>query len=178
MTLRTLKRYRLERLTQPVERENSSMDHALSLADAAFFRPLSPGANVLREGPPTILAIDDSRTIQKIIEITLRRAGYEVCLFSDGLEAFSWLRGGNQPVPRLMLLDIQLPKMDGYEVARMLRAKNLLEEMPLILMSSRDGVVDRLKGRLVGAQAYLTKPFTAQQLLEIVRWSLDKRIWV
>lgn len=178
MTLRTLKRYRLERFVQPAEQENSHGGDVLPLADVVHFQPTLLSADALGERPPTILAIDDSRTIQKIIEITLCRAGYEVRLFSDGLEALSWLRGDNRPVPRLMLLDIQLPKMDGYEVARMLRAKNLLEEMPLILMSSRDGVMDRLKGRFVGAQAYLPKPFTAQQLLEIVRWSLDRKTWV
>src|SRR5690242_15928881 len=122
MARQSLKRYRLERLTWPTEQKIRSPGGPLSLTDVAHFRSTSPGTSALGEETPLILVVDDSYTIQKIIEMTLHRAGYEVCLFSDGVEALSWLKGENRPVPRLMLLDIQLPKLDGYDVARTLRA--------------------------------------------------------
>jgi DNA-binding response OmpR family regulator len=93
--------------------------------------------------------------------------GY-VRTFPDGLAALQWLSEGNGPLPQLILLDIELPKMDGYIIARALKAKPALANTTIIMMSSHDGVVDRIKGQLVGAKEYLPKPFTVEALLGTV----------
>jgi twitching motility two-component system response regulator PilG len=108
-------------------------------------------------------------TVCKIVETTLRREGYAVLTFPDGVAALTWLAERTDAAPRLLLLDIALPRMDGYALARALKAKPACANAAIVLMSRRDGVVDRLKGRLIGARAYLAKPFTTQMLLTIVQ---------
>lgn len=115
-----------------------------------------------------ILIIDDSATVRKIMEICLSRAGFAVKSFADGVEAMQWLSQSDARVPQLIFLDICLPRMDGYEVARRLKAKTPLEQTVIIILSRRDGVLDRLKGRLAGAKDYLTKPFQTQTILATV----------
>jgi twitching motility two-component system response regulator PilG len=117
---------------------------------------------------PSILAVDDSLTIRKIVETVLRREGYVTITFPDGVAAFRWLAEVSCPPPKIVLLDIELPKMDGYAIARALKAKPTLESTTIIMMSRRDGIIDRLKGRLAGAEDHLPKPFKAEELVEIV----------
>jgi len=116
---------------------------------------------------PSILVIDDSPTIRKIIEKILCHEGY-VKTFPNGLAALQWLREGNGPLPQLILLDIELPKMDGYAIALALKAKPALADTTIVMMSSHDGVVDRIKGQLVGAKGYLPKPFTVEELVRTI----------
>jgi twitching motility two-component system response regulator PilG len=115
-----------------------------------------------------ILIIDDSPTVRKIIETCLGREGFEVCGFGDGIEAMRWLVE-TQRIPDLVILDIGLPWMDGYEIARRLRSKPQFAQTVIIMLSRRDGLLDRLKGRLAGAREYITKPFKAQDVLSVVR---------
>ena len=131
--------------------------------------PPTPEARPVAQTTPLILVIDDSITVRKIIEITLQRAGFAVVSFADGVTALRWLASPEATLPALIYLDIELPRMDGYEVARMLRCRPRLFEVPLVMLSRRDGVLDHLKSRLVGACVHLTKPFKAEQLVEVTR---------
>lgn len=115
-----------------------------------------------------VIIIDDSQTVRKIVEVCLSREGFEVRGFHDGVEALRWLSQQTSPVPDLMILDIGLPKLDGYEIARRLKGKPRFQHMVIIMLTRRDGILDRLKGRLAGAQEYLTKPFTTQTLISRV----------
>ena len=114
-----------------------------------------------------IMVIDDSTTVRKIIETCLGRQGFQVLGFSDGIEAMRWLMGPTSRVPDLVLLDIGLPKMDGYEVARRLKIKPQFSNTVIVMLSRRDGMIDRLKGRLAGAKDYITKPFKTQDIISI-----------
>ena len=120
-----------------------------------------------------VMIIDDSMTIRKILEACLHRAGYQVESFADGVEALLWLNTAQAGRPHLIFVDLGLPKLDGYEVIRLLRARPTLARTRLVILSQRDGLLDRLKGRLSGAHAYLTKPFKTQQILALVQAHLD-----
>ena len=123
-----------------------------------------------------VMVIDDSLVIRKILETCLHRAGYEVKSFEDGVQALLWLNSSEARTPALILIDLGLPKLDGYEVIRLLKAKPALEHTTLVILSRRDGVLDRLKGRLVGAHAYLTKPFKTERLLAVIRTALGNAV--
>ncbi len=114
-----------------------------------------------------VMVIDDSTTVRKIIETCLRRQGFQVMGFPDGVEAIRWLMEPASRVPDLVLLDIGLPKMDGYEVARRLKIKPQFSNTVIVMLSRRDGVIDRLKGRLAGAKDYITKPFKTQDIISV-----------
>ncbi len=115
-----------------------------------------------------VMVIDDSATVRKIIETCLGREGFIVRSFPDGVEAMKWLTGPENRVPDLVLLDIGLPKMDGYEVARRLKTKPQFSKTLIIMLTRRDGVFDRLKGRLAGAKDYITKPFKTQDIISVI----------
>ena len=116
-----------------------------------------------------ILIIDDSITVCKIIETCLHREGYEVCGFSDGEAAMRWLASREACIPDLVFVDLGLPQMDGYSVIRLLRAQPSFRQIPIVIISRRDGLIDKLKGRLVGASDYVVKPFKVDHLISIVQ---------
>ncbi len=117
-----------------------------------------------------VMVIDDSPTVRKIIETCLRREDFDVRSFTDGVEAMRWLTNDPESrVPDLVLLDIGLPKMDGYEVARRFKTKPQFNHTVIVMLSRRDGVIDRLKGRLAGAKEYITKPFKTQEIVTIIQ---------
>jgi twitching motility two-component system response regulator PilG len=120
----------------------------------------------------SIFVIDDSPTIRKVIEIALRWEGYEVTCFRDGIEAMKWLTTPGVRPPDLMLVDIGLPKMDGYEVIRRFRANPRFANTRCLILSGRDGVVDKLNAGQVGVHAYVPKPFTIQELITAVRTNI------
>lgn len=123
-----------------------------------------------------VMVIDDSLTIRKILDICLRRAGYQVRCFQDGIEAFRWLSSPETMIPALVLVDLNLPKMDGCEIIQLLKANPAFAQTIFVILSQRDGILDRLKGRLVGAHAYLTKPFKTQQIVAVIRASLENTV--
>jgi DNA-binding response OmpR family regulator len=88
--------------------------------------------------------------------------------FPDGVEAMRWLTEPEARIPNLVILDIGLPKMDGYEVARRLKTKPQFSNTVIIMLSRRDGMIDKLKGRLAGAKDYLTKPFKTQDIIAVI----------
>lgn len=116
-----------------------------------------------------VMVIDDSLVVRTILNTCLHRSGYEVTCFEDGLQALGWLNTSGARIPDLILVDLGLPRLDGYEVIRLLKARPALEDTTLVILSARDGILDRIKGRLVGAHAYLTKPFRTQTILAVVQ---------
>src|SRR6266487_6720526 len=120
-----------------------------------------------------VMVIDDSPTVRKILEVSLRREGLEVVSYPDGIEALRAVTDQQiERLPDLVILDIDLPKMNGYEIARYLRTKPQWSRTVIIILSRHDGVIDRLKARLAGTQAYLTKPFTTQMIVDVVNTNL------
>jgi twitching motility two-component system response regulator PilG len=120
-----------------------------------------------------VMIIDDSLTVRKIMETSLKREGFASVSYSDGIEALRALNEKRHPIPDLVILDIGLPKMDGYEVARHLKTRQQFGNTTIVMLSKRDGVIDRLKGRLAGAKDYITKPFRTQEVMSIVHSHLN-----
>ncbi len=116
-----------------------------------------------------LLVIDDSSTIRRSAEIFLGQAGYPVLLAEDGFAALSVIR---EQRPVLVFCDIQMPQLDGFQTCALIRRHPEFRHLPVVLLSSRDGVFDRARGVLAGASAYLTKPFTKDSLLRTVREQL------
>jgi twitching motility two-component system response regulator PilG len=113
-----------------------------------------------------ILVVEDSPTTRKVVVLTLKQKGYLLVEAKDGLEALSKI---NDERPDLVLLDIILPKMDGYRILSIIKKTPELKDTPVIMLTSKDGLVNRVKGRLAGSTAYLTKPFEPNDLIETVR---------
>ena len=114
-----------------------------------------------------VMIVDDSLTVRKIIETSLKREGFDSVSFADGMEAMRAITEQRiRRIPDLIILDIGMPKMDGYAFARLLKSKPQFSHTVIIMLTSRDGVIDRLKGRLAGARDYITKPFRTQELMD------------
>lgn len=123
-----------------------------------------------------VMVIDDSLVIRKILETCLRRASYDIRSFPDGVEALCWLNTTEACIPDLVVVDLGLPRLDGYQVIQQIKARPALARTRMVILSRRDGVLDRLKGRLVGAHAYLTKPFKTDQLVAMIGDSLGNMV--
>ena len=115
---------------------------------------------------PVVLVVDDSPTIRKIVEITLKRYGVQVVSAPSGVIALAAI--ANTP-PDLILLDIMLPKVNGYQICQLIRRNPEYRHIPIVMLSGKDGVFDKVRGRLVGANEYITKPFEPRDLLRVVR---------
>lgn len=116
-----------------------------------------------------VMIIDDSKTVRKIVEVSLRREGIDYVSYASGIEAVAALSAQKMPIPDLVFLDITLPKMDGYKFAQYLRAHHQYNNTVIVMLSGHNGILDRLKGRLSGARDYLTKPFRTEDILSIAR---------
>ena len=116
-------------------------------------------------GPVKVLVIDDSNTIRRSAELFLRQAGYEVILAEDGFDALSKITDYE---PQVIFVDIMMPRLDGYQTCALIKQNPRLKSTPVIMLSSKDGVFDRARGRLAGSDRYLTKPFTKEGLIEAV----------
>jgi twitching motility two-component system response regulator PilG len=120
-----------------------------------------------------VMIVDDSLIVRKIIETSLKREGFESISFSDGIEVLRAITEQRlRRIPDLVVLDIGLPKMDGYEFARRLKSKPQFNHTVIIMLTSHDGVIDRLKGRLAGAKEYITKPFRTQDVISAIHTHL------
>ena len=115
--------------------------------------------------PIKVLVIDDSNTIRRSAEMFLRQAGYDVILAEDGFDALSKIADHQ---PRLIFVDIMMPRLDGYQTCALIKQNPKLKSTPVIMLSSKDGVFDRARGRLAGSDRYLTKPFTKEGLIAAV----------
>ena len=113
-----------------------------------------------------VLVIDDSNTIRRSAEIFLKQGGHEVLLAEDGFDALSKV---NDHKPHLIFCDILMPRLDGYQTCAIIKRNADFSSVPVVMLSSKDGVFDKARGRMVGSQDYLTKPFTKDQLLQAVQ---------
>mgnify|MGYP006360098867 FL=1 len=109
-----------------------------------------------------VLVIDDSNTIRRSAEIFLRQGGYEVMLAEDGFDALAKV---SDHEPDLIFCDILMPRLDGYQTCAIIKRNPRFAHVPVIMLSSKDGLFDKARGRMVGSEDYLTKPFTKDQLL-------------
>lgn len=115
--------------------------------------------------PIKVMVVDDSNTIRRSAEIFLKQGGYEVLLAEDGFDALAKI---NDNPPDLIFCDILMPRLDGYQTCAIIKRNPTFANIPVVMLSSKDGVFDKARGRMVGSQDYLTKPFTKDQLLQAV----------
>ena len=118
---------------------------------------VSRGLNGLK-----ILVVDDSKTIRRTAETLLSKEGCQVFTAIDGFDALSKIADHQ---PDLIFVDIMMPRLDGYETCSLIKHNKMFKETPVIMLSSKDGLFDRARGRIVGSEQYLTKPFTKDELL-------------
>jgi len=113
-----------------------------------------------------VMVIDDSNTIRRSAEIFLKSSGCQVILAEDGFDALAKISNEH---PDLIFVDIMMPRLDGYQTCSLIKRNARYKTTPVIMLSSKDGLFDRARGRMVGSDQYLTKPFTQETLLEAVQ---------
>ena len=113
-----------------------------------------------------ILVIDDSKTIRRTAETLLSKEGCEVFTAVDGFDALAKIADHH---PDIIFVDIMMPRLDGYQTCSLIKNNQVFKETPVIMLSSKDGLFDRARGRLVGSEQYLTKPFTKDELLGAIQ---------
>ena len=113
-----------------------------------------------------VMVIDDSKTIRRTAETLLRREGAEVVTATDGFEALAKIADQR---PQIIFVDIMMPRLDGYQTCALIKNNQLFKSTPVIMLSSKDGLFDKARGRIVGSEQYVTKPFTREELLDAIR---------
>jgi twitching motility two-component system response regulator PilG len=113
-----------------------------------------------------VMIIDDSKTIRRTAETLLKKAGCEVLIAENGFEALPIISANH---PDIIFVDIMMPRLDGYQTCALIKNNPRFQATPVIMLSSKDGLFDRAKGRVVGAEQYITKPFTRDDLLSAIR---------
>ena len=113
-----------------------------------------------------VMVIDDSKTIRRTAETLLKKEGCEVITANDGFEALSKIADHN---PNIIFVDIMMPRLDGYQTCALIKHNQKFKTTPVIMLSSKDGLFDRARGRIVGSEQYLTKPFTKEELLGAIQ---------
>ena len=119
---------------------------------------------------PVVLVVDDSPTVRKIVQLTLQRERIRVVTAGDGLSALAAVADEQ---PDLILLDIMLPRMDGYNICQVIRKNMAYRDLPIIVLSGKDGLFDKMRGKLAGSTEYMTKPFDSGELAQTVKRYLD-----
>ena len=118
-----------------------------------------------------VMVIDDSKTIRRTAETLLRKEGCEVVTAVDGFEALAKI---SDQRPQIIFVDIMMPRLDGYQTCALIKNNQLFKQTPVIMLSSKDGLFDKARGRIVGSEQYLTKPFTREELLGAIRRYVEK----
>ncbi|MGQ0802231.1 MAG: twitching motility response regulator PilG [Pseudomarimonas sp.] len=118
-----------------------------------------------------VMVIDDSKTIRRTAETLLKKEGCDVITATDGFEALAKIADYH---PNIIFVDIMMPRLDGYQTCALIKNHQLFRKTPVIMLSSKDGLFDKAKGRIVGSEEYLTKPFTRDELLGTVRRFTDR----
>ena len=113
-----------------------------------------------------VMVIDDSKTIRRTVETLLRHEGCEVVIATNGFESHAKI--ADQP-PQIIFVDIMMPRRDGYQTCALIKGNQLFKATPVIMLSSKDGLFGKARGRTVGSEHYLTKPFTHDELLSTIR---------
>jgi twitching motility two-component system response regulator PilG len=119
-----------------------------------------------------ILVIDDSKTIRRTAETLLAKEGCEVFTAVDGFDALAKIADHR---PDIIFVDIMMPRLDGYQTCSLIKHNKAFKDTPVIMLSSKDGLFDRARGRLVGSEQYLTKPFTKDELLGAIQSHVSNR---
>lgn len=117
-----------------------------------------------------VMVIDDSKTIRRTAETLLRKEGCEVVTATDGFEALAKISDQH---PQIIFVDIMMPRLDGYQTCALIKNNQMFKSTPVIMLSSKDGLFDKARGRIVGSEQYLTKPFTREELLGAIRRHVD-----
>jgi len=120
-----------------------------------------------------VMVIDDSKTIRRTAETLLKKEGCEVITANDGFEALSKIADHN---PNIIFVDIMMPRLDGYQTCALIKHNQKFRNTPVIMLSSKDGLFDRARGRIVGSEQYLTKPFTKEELLGAIQQHVLKNV--
>ena len=118
------------------------------------------------EQPLKVMVIDDSRTISRTAQMLLGEAGCEVITASDGFDALAKIVDHQ---PSIIFVDVLMPRLDGYQTCAVIKHNSAFKDTPVILLSSRDGLFDKARGRVVGSDQFLTKPFSKEELLDAIR---------
>jgi len=113
-----------------------------------------------------VMVIDDSKTIRRTAETLLKKEGCDVITANDGFEALSKIADHH---PDIIFVDIMMPRLDGYQTTALIKNNKQFKSTPVIMLSSKDGLFDRARGRIVGSEQYLTKPFTKEELLGAIK---------
>lgn len=119
-----------------------------------------------------VMVIDDSKTIRRTAESLLKKEGMDVISAGDGFEALSMIADYN---PDIIFVDIMMPRLDGYQTCALIKHNQKFKSTPVIMLSSKDGLFDRARGRIVGSEEYLTKPFTKEELLGAIQRHVQPR---
>lgn len=114
----------------------------------------------------TVMVVDDSKTIRKTADTLLKKAGCQVVTAEDGFDALSKIVDHK---PDIIFVDIMMPRLDGYQACALIKSNKAFKSTPVIMLSSKDGLFDKAKGRVVGSDQYLTKPFSKDELLGAIR---------
>ena len=122
------------------------------------------GSNTKLQGLK-VLVIDDSKTIRRTAETLLAKEGCEVFTAVDGFDALAKIADHQ---PDIVFVDIMMPRLDGYQTCALIKKNTRFHQTPVVMLSSKDGLFDRARGRMVGSDQYLTKPFTKESLLKAV----------
>src|SRR6188472_1176602 len=141
------------------------------MSDAQARKP--PGERLMEEmdnsGALTglkVMVIDDSKTIRRTAETLLKKEGCDVVTATDGFEALAKIADHQ---PQIIFVDIMMPRLDGYQTCALIKNNQLFRSTPVIMLSSKDGLFDKARGRIVGSEQYVTKPFTREELLGAIR---------
>jgi twitching motility two-component system response regulator PilG len=112
-----------------------------------------------------VMVIDDSNTIRRTAEALLKKAGYDVLTASDGFEAMSLITDNR---PDIIFVDIMMPRLDGYQTCQLIKNNKKFRDTPVIMLSSKDGLFDRARGRIAGSEEHVNKPFTQEELIDVI----------
>jgi twitching motility two-component system response regulator PilG len=153
-----------------LRQSNSALPHLLQAARLERGNALLAAALEQVSRRPLVLVVDDSRTVQRMVLSTLEKELFRVQIAEDGLQALAKL---NEETPSLILLDITMPRMDGYQVCKVITGNDAFKHIPVVMLSGKDGFFDKVRGRMVGAKDYITKPFEADALVKSVRKRIE-----
>jgi twitching motility two-component system response regulator PilG len=151
--------------------------HEIPAPTRAFEVPQGPDMqSMISNGKPKlaglkVLVIDDSKTIRRTAETLLTKEGCEVFTAVDGFDALSKIADHQ---PDIVFVDIMMPRLDGYQTCSLIKHNKVFRQIPVIMLSSKDGLFDRARGRIVGSEHYLTKPFTKDELLGAIEAHVGK----